>query len=85
MSGMQPSLCLVKKPTGQSVLFAGQYINLHQLAADTGYDRSYLSRVFSGKRQPSLKAAALLASALAMSMDGFVSALESLLPDSQVA
>ena len=56
--------------------FAGNPINLSQLSRDTGYSHSYISRIVSGQREPSLEAARRIYMALGINMDEFVSALD---------
>lgn len=72
---IKPNLCLEWKPTTQSVLFCGTYISITELARATGLDRSYLSRIFSGKRTPSVKSAGVLAIALGMTLEAFLRGL----------
>lgn len=73
--GMPPRAFLEHKPTKQSILFGGRYINLTHLAIHLGVDPGNLSRVFSGKGRPSLQYATRLADALHMTLDAFTSDL----------
>src|SRR5271156_6037313 len=71
-----PRKCIETRPTPQSVLFCDKFINLSLIALRTNISISHLSMLFSGKRQPSLKTAKLIALALNMSFHAFVSQLE---------
>ncbi len=72
-------------PNSQTVRFAGKYICLSALARATGVTTSYLSLLFSGKRNPSLTTLRSLATALEMSLDDFSNALDSRSSESKVA
>ena len=54
-------------PTTQSVLFMDSYINLSVIALLTGLSVSYVSMIFAGKRNPSLRAARLIVGVLGSS------------------
>lgn len=71
-----PSRCLESKPTTQSVQFSGPFINLSDVGSLTGLTVSHLSMIFAGKREPSLKTAKKIASALGMDLTEFVEALD---------
>ncbi len=64
------------KPTSKSVLFAGRYISLSGISRNQDIDQSYLSRVFSGERTPSLTHARKLAAVLGMGLEAFLEALD---------
>lgn len=57
------------------ITFAGQQINLHQMAVEENFDYSYLWRVFKGGRMPSVYYAKRIAKCLHLSMDELVAAL----------
>lgn len=61
---------------GRTVYFAGQPINLSALSVHTQLDNSYLSRVFSLEREPSLSHTIKLATALGMGLQEFVDHLK---------
>lgn len=46
--------------------------SLRRLALETGLSLSHVSRVFSGKRQPSMRAARLIATALQIDIDSLM-------------
>lgn len=73
-----PTRCIERHPTTQTVWFAKTPVNLSDLAASftPPMDKSYLSRIFRGRRQPSLDVARDLARALGMQLQGFLDALE---------
>ena len=71
-----PVGCIERKPTPQSVKFGGRYINLSAMARSQNMDQSYLSRVFCGKRNPTLDHSRKMAAALGMTMDQFLEALD---------
>lgn len=48
---------------------------VNRLARDTGYDKSHISRIFSGETKPSLKCLQKLAVALDMTLDDLADAL----------
>lgn len=73
---LRPHRCLERKPSTQSVLFANEFINLSHLSLMSGVSVSFLSYVFSGKRQPSINTAKKIARALNMEFAHFISALE---------
>jgi len=64
------------KPTRQSILFDGKYISLLGLARTQGLDQSWLSRIFSGERQPSLAYARKVSAALGMGLEAFLDTLD---------
>lgn len=78
MASSVPVLCVVDKPTPQSVMFAGVYINLVQLSLCTvpPVDHSYLSRIFKGNRSPTLAFTRRIADALGMDWAAFIEALQ---------
>lgn len=71
--GKVPVKCLDRHDpnTKQAVKFAGRVINLSLVAKETGFHVSYISRIFSGKRYPSLRNAERLAEALGMEWAAF--------------
>jgi transcriptional regulator with XRE-family HTH domain len=71
-----PNQCLEENPTTQSILFCGTYINLTKLAAASGVERSYLSKIFSRQRVPSIRVMGKLAGALGMSREAFLHGLQ---------
>ncbi len=73
--GRTPRKSLEGKPTKQSIYFAGKHIKLAAIARNEGIDQSYLSRVFSGQRQPRIAHARKIARGLGMSTDAFLDAI----------
>lgn len=71
-----PIRCLETKPTSQSVLFCGYFINLSHLSLATGISLSTLSAVFKGTRNPSLKNARKMAEGLGMNIGAFLRVLD---------
>lgn len=73
-----PVRCLERHPTSQTVWFAGQAINLQAIADSFSppLGHSYLSYIFSGKRQPSVSVARKIALALGMQLQAFLEQLE---------
>lgn len=63
-------------PNPQTIPFAGKHINLSAIARAQGIDRTYLSRIFAGKRTPSLPHCKKISAVLGMSIDQFLEALE---------
>ena len=63
-------------PNTQTVRFGDKYINLSALARVQNLDGSYLSRIFAGKRTPSIPHAMKLAAVLGMRLDEFLEDLE---------
>jgi transcriptional regulator with XRE-family HTH domain len=72
---LSPKRCIQKRPSKQTIRFAGEYISLSQLARETTVDVSTLSRVLAGKRNPSLDVAKKMAPALGMTIDDFLHSL----------
>jgi hypothetical protein len=67
-----PRNCLHTKPTGKSILFCDVFIHLPSVHMLSGLSMSYLSLVFSRKREPSLEAAEKIAAALHMGLEEFL-------------
>jgi transcriptional regulator with XRE-family HTH domain len=66
----KPTGCLWKRPIhGQTVYLAGVAINVSEIARLKNMDQAYVSRIVSGKQQPSLKAARAISEALGMTID----------------
>ena len=71
-----PHACIEAKPTSQSVLFRGIFINLSILSLYTHISTSHLSMIFSGNRHPSMKTAQLIAKGLGMDLGSLVNGLD---------
>jgi transcriptional regulator with XRE-family HTH domain len=71
----QPTQCLAPEITPQTVYLAGVPINLAQISREHGLDHSYLSRIFAGKQNPSIKTSRRIAAALGMHVGEFIEAL----------
>lgn len=76
MVELKPSKCIEKNPTPISVWFCGEPINLSVIAINCGMYPSAVSRIFSGARYPTLKAARKIAEVLNMRLDEFLDALD---------
>jgi len=76
MSKYNPRKCLDHKPTAKSVYFSGKFIHLTILAMCTGLSIGYISKIFRGEKQPSLKSAKRMADSLGMDFNTFVRHLE---------
>lgn len=63
------------EPNTQTVQFAGKYINLSAIARAQNIHFSYLSRIFAGKRMPSLTVAMKLSAVLSIPLQDFVEML----------
>jgi len=68
--------CIERRPTTQSVYLMGRAVNLSAISRSQGIDPSHLSRIFSGRRNPSIKYARKIASALGLRLDEFLDALD---------
>lgn len=55
-----------------TVKFDGKPINLSQISRETGYSVSHLSKIFSGKREPSIRVLKILAEYLNTTTDKFL-------------
>lgn len=55
----------------RAVVFNGEAINLSEISRKTGINVTTLSRIFNGKRNPSLDKAVVIADALNISLDTF--------------
>jgi transcriptional regulator with XRE-family HTH domain len=73
-----PNKCIERKPTSQSVLFLGKYINISVISLYTNISKSYLSYIFSGQRYPSIRVAKLIALALDMNLSYFINGLDAI-------
>lgn len=62
-------------PNTQTIRFAGRWLNLSAVARAQGFHPSYLSYIFSGKRQPAFNTLKKLTAALGMTLDDFTQAL----------
>lgn len=63
--------------TKQSISFNGEKLNLSDLGRTLCLDHSYLSRIFSGTRNPSIHVAQRIARTLGMDLPEFLTAIES--------
>lgn len=70
-----PRAYLEEQHTAQSIRLAGRYINLKHMAAEEGFDHSYLSRIMSGERTPSVAYYKRIADALLMPLDELMEAI----------
>lgn len=72
-----PKAYIEDSPTlGRSVLFGGRYINVSHIAEAEHLDLSHLSRVISGRRDPSLPYLKRLAQILGMTPGDVITAIE---------
>lgn len=70
--------CIEEHPTTQTIKLGGRYIALRRLAAYTGVDEAYMSRMLAGKRDPmrmSVGLAFQISAALGMSVDELMQAI----------
>lgn len=81
----QPKAFLVEKPNRLSTVFAGKTISLKAISRAQGIDMSYLSRIFSGKREPTLHHTKIIAAALGMGIEDFLEALDRRIAEVQAA
>jgi transcriptional regulator with XRE-family HTH domain len=72
----RPKKCLEHKPTSQTIIFCDEFISLTSIAFMTNISVSSVSMIFSGKREPSLKAAEKIAKALGMGLEEFLKGLK---------
>lgn len=72
---MGPRAYLEDHPTAYSVRLGGRYINLQRLANEENFNHSYLSRIVSGDRTPSLPYYQRLADALQMELQDLIDAI----------
>jgi transcriptional regulator with XRE-family HTH domain len=79
---MKPSGCLVYDPNPHSVRFAGKYINISAIARSQRLSQSYVSKLLSGKRSPSIRVAKKVAAALGMGLEDLLEAIEQRTNDS---
>lgn len=71
-----PKAFIVDEPDNRNIRFGGKFINISDLSRSLGIDITHTSRVLRGTREASVKVAISLASALGMSMDDFLSAID---------
>lgn len=67
-----PRRCIHTKPTAKSILFCGVFIHLPSVHMFSGLSMSYLSLIFSRKRDPSLDAAERIAASMRMGLQEFL-------------
>lgn len=69
-----PTQYLHPSPTDNSVIFAGEYIDIKRMAEEEGINYTYLSHVFSANspKFPSHKTGEIIADALGMDYPEFV-------------
>jgi transcriptional regulator with XRE-family HTH domain len=65
-----------KNPTSKTVWFGGKPINERAIARAQALDQSYVSRVFTGDRTPSIKNARKIAAVLGMGLEDFLEELD---------
>lgn len=71
-----PTECLADPPTPTSIVLSGVAISIACISRSADVDKTYVSRVFGGKRTPSIQMAKKMAAALGMEIGAFLSALE---------
>lgn len=71
---MSPTHYIHPSPTDNSVVFAGEYIDIKALSQEEGFNYTYLSHIFSANspKFPSTKTGMLLADALGMDYPEFI-------------
>lgn len=67
--------CIEARPTSQTVYMGSVPINLSAISRLQKIDRAYLSRIFSGKQEPTLRVARKIAMALEMGPEDFLKAI----------
>lgn len=72
MPASTPKFCVERRPTKRSVKFANQYINQSKLAAKTGLNQGNISRILTGRQDPSLEYARTLSIGLGMDLADFL-------------
>jgi hypothetical protein len=70
----RPSRFIHTSPTERSVIFAGEFLNLTEMAHETGLHITYLSHIFSANspRVPSHRVGMMIADALGMEYGDFI-------------
>ncbi len=71
-----PKAFIVTEPNSISVEFGGTYVALSDLARSQGLSIPHVSRVLRGTREPSVNIMLKLSSALGMTLDDFVAAIQ---------
>lgn len=71
-----PEQFLNSRRSRHSVWFAGQRINQSAIARATDTNPSYLCRILSGERQPTIPVITKIAKVLGMTVDQFLAALD---------
>ena len=69
-----PTQFIHPSPTDNSVIFAGEYIDIKRMAEEAGFNYTYLSHIFSANspKFPSHKTGEVIADALGMDYPDFV-------------
>lgn len=68
--------CYEADPRTDTVLFGDHFINLSHIARKSGLSLSTVSKIFSGHRNPSMKSAEKIATALDITLGVFLSRLK---------
>lgn len=76
----RPRRCIHRRPTTNSILFGGEFIHLPSVHLLSGLSMSYLSLIFSRKREPSLDAAEKICIAMRMGLEEFLQELRGHVP-----
>lgn len=72
----QPTGCVTEKPIKSSIILGGRYINLSAISRTQDIDLSYLSRIINGKKEPTIRVARKVASAIGMGLEEFLDAID---------
>jgi transcriptional regulator with XRE-family HTH domain len=68
--------CIEVKPTQQTVYLGGKPVSISTIAWATGIDRSYLSRILRGDKEPTLSNARKIAAVLAMGIEELMALID---------
>lgn len=67
---------VVEKPAINSVLLGGRYVSVQAISRVQGLDPSYVCKIINGKKDPTVKTARKIASAVGMGLEEFLDAVD---------
>lgn len=85
MARRGPTQCIQSKPDKKHhpISLSGVYINLQQIERDHGLDPGYVSRILSGKANPTRDYLTKLAAALGMTVSNLLISIDERVAESQ--
>lgn len=78
MARRGPTQCIQHNPSkkNKTITFGGCFINIHEIERDHGLNPGYVSRILSGKANPTAAYLKKLSAALGMSITNLLTAID---------